>query len=43
MPLKNGEKALSIEKSAYKYGKLPSGWSDDNLDKFILDGMWRML
>jgi len=43
MPLKNGEKALSIDKSAYKYGKLPSGWSDDDLDKFILDEMWRML
>jgi hypothetical protein len=40
--LKNGKKALSIKKSAYKDGKLPSGWSDDDLDKFILDGMWRM-
>jgi hypothetical protein len=41
--LKNGKKALSIEKSVYKDGKLPSGWSDDDLDEFILDGMWRML
>jgi hypothetical protein len=41
--LKNGKKAFSIEQSAYKDGKLPSGWSDGDLDKFILDGMWRML
>jgi hypothetical protein len=41
--LKNGKKALSIEQSAYKDGKLPSGWNDEDLDCFILDGMWRML
>ena len=41
--LKNGKKALSVELSAYKDGKLPSGWNDEDLDKFILDGMWTML
>jgi hypothetical protein len=40
--LKNGKKALSIEQSAYKDGKLPSSWNDDDLDNFILDGMWKM-
>jgi hypothetical protein len=32
-----------FEQSAYKDGKLPSGWNDDDLDDFILDGMWQML
>jgi hypothetical protein len=40
--LKIGKKALSVELSAYKDGKLPSGWNDEDLDKFILDGMWTM-
>ena len=40
---KNEKKALSIKQSAYKDGKLPSEWSDKDLDKFILDGMWRIL
>ncbi len=41
--LKNGKKVLSVELSAHKDGKLPSGWNDEDLDKFILDGMWTML
>ena len=41
--LKNGKKALSFEQSAYKDGKVPSGWNNDDLDDYILDGMWRML
>ena len=41
--LRNGKKALSVEKSAYVDGKLPSGWNDDDLDQHILDGMWSML
>jgi hypothetical protein len=41
--LRNGKKALAIEKSAYKDGKLPSGWNDDDLDGFVLDGMYKML
>jgi hypothetical protein len=39
--LKNGKKALAIKQSAYVNGKLPSGWNDDTLDKYILDGMWK--
>ena len=41
--LKNGKKALSVEKSAYVDGKLPSGWNDNDLDQHILNGMWSML
>jgi len=39
--LKNGKKALAIEQSANVNGTLPSGWNDDTLDKYILDGMWK--
>jgi hypothetical protein len=41
--LKNGKKALSLEKSAYVDGKLPSEWNDDNLDNHILNGMWSLV
>jgi len=42
--LKNGKKALFIEKAAYNSaGLLPSGWNDEDLDKHILDEMWKLL
>jgi hypothetical protein len=34
--LQHGKKALAIEQPAYVNGKLPSGWNDDTLDKYIL-------
>ncbi len=32
-----------MEQLTYANGKLPLGWNDDDLDHFILDGMWKML
>jgi len=38
--VKNGKKALAIEKAKTKDGQFPSGWNDDTMDAFILDTMW---
>ncbi len=32
-----------MEQSAYVDGKLPSGWNDEDLDHFVLNGMYTML
>jgi hypothetical protein len=32
-----------VEKSAYVDGKLPSGWNDNDLVEYILNGMWSLI